>query len=104
MTVNRINIQEDKLAEICNRYKINELALFGSSLREDFSDDSDIDLLYVFEENTTHSLFDVAEIKEEFEKLFGRPVDFVSRKAIERSRNIYRKEGILGNIRVIYAA
>jgi hypothetical protein len=104
MTVNNINIQEDKLSEICNRYKIRELALFGSALRKDFTENSDVDLLYVFEENTTHGLFYVAEIKEEFEKLFGRPVDFVSRKAIERSRNIYRKKAILENVKVIYAA
>src|SRR3989304_975292 len=104
MTVNNIIIQEEKLSEICRRYKINELALFGSAIREDFTGNSDIDLLYVFEENSTHSLFDVAGIKEEFEKLFGKQVDFVSRKAIERSRNIYRKKAILENVKVIYAA
>lgn len=104
MTVNKIRIPEEKLSEICRRYKINELALFGSALREDFTEHSDIDLLYVFEENSTHSLFDVVGIKEEFEKLLGRPVDFVSRRAIERSRNIYRKKAILENVRIIYAA
>lgn len=104
MTINNLNIPEEKLTEICKRYKISELALFGSALKENFNDRSDIDLLYVFEENTTHSLFDVAEIKVEFEKFFGRPVDFISRKAIERSRNLYKRKGILENVKVIYAA
>jgi predicted nucleotidyltransferase len=104
MTINKINVQDEKISEICKRYKINELAIFGSALRDDYNENSDIDLLYVFGENTTHSLFDIVRIKEELEKLFGKPVDFVSRKAIEQSRNIYRKKAILENVKVIYAA
>jgi len=73
-------------------------------LREDFTDKSDIDLLYVFEDKAKRSLFDIVNIKEEFEKLFGRHVDFVSRNAIEQSRTIYRKKAMLENLKVIYAA
>lgn len=104
MTINNINIQEEQLKEICKRYLIKELAIFGSALREDFNDSSDVDLLYTFHETASHSLFDVVRIKEEFEKLFGRPVDLVSRSAIERSRNKYRKDAIPKNTKVIYAA
>jgi len=46
----------------------------------------------------------VVKIKEEFEKLFGRSVDLISRRAIERSRNEFRKKAILAKTKIIYAA
>ena len=104
MTINNINIQEEQLKEICKRYLIEELSIFGSALREDFNDSSDVDLLYTFHETASHSLFDVVRIKEEFEKLFGRSVDLISRRAIEKSRNEFRKKAILTNTKIIYAA
>jgi len=104
MTINNINIQEEQLKEICTRYLIEELAIFGSALREDFNDSSDVDLLYTFQETARHSLFDVVKIKEEFEKLFGRSVDLISCRAIEKSRNEFQKKAILINTKIIYAA
>ena len=104
MTINNLNIHDEQLRKICARYLIKELEIFGSALREDFDDGSDIDLLYSFQDTATHSLFDIVRIKEEFEKFFGRPVDLISRRAIERSRNKYRKNSILNNTKVIYAA
>jgi len=103
MTINNINIHEEQLKEICKRYLIEELAIFGSASREDFNDSSDVDLLYTFQDTASHSLFDVVKIKEEFEKLFGRSVDLISRSAIERSRNEFRKKAILKNTKIIYA-
>ena len=41
-------IPSDQLAEFCRRWKVAELALFGSALREDFRPDSDVDLLVTF--------------------------------------------------------
>ncbi len=104
MTINTINIHEEQLKEICKKYLIEELAIFDSALREDFNDSSDVDLLYTFQDTASHSLFDVVKIKEEFEKLFGRSVDLISRRAIERSRNEFRKKAILTNTKIIYAA
>lgn len=104
MNINELNIKGEQLEEVCKRFSIKELALFGSVLRDDFNKDSDIDLLYVFEDDVEYSLFDIVRIKEELQNLFNRPVDFVSRKAIERSRNIYKRKSILNNTKVIYAA
>ncbi len=103
MTVSNIKIGEDRLNEICKRYFINELAIFGSVLREDFNEDSDIDLLVEFKPGSEISLFDIVDLKEEFEKLFGREVDIVPKNAVKRSRNYLRKEAILQNYKVIYA-
>jgi hypothetical protein len=104
MTLNNINIQEDKLSEICRRYMIRELALFGSALREDFNEESDVDLLVEFKPDSRISLFDIVDLKDELEKLFDREVDIVSKNAIRRSRNYIKKKAILENYKVIYAS
>ena len=104
MTIRNINIQEEQLREICKRYLIRELAIFGSTLREDFNDKSDIDLLIEFEPKSGITLFNIVDLKEEFEKLFGRDVDIVSKKAIQRSRNYLKRKAILENFKVIYVS
>lgn len=103
MTINNLKIPDERLKKICEKYLIKELAVFCSALEGDFNYDSDIDLLYTFQDNAEHSLFSKVRIKEEFEILFGRPVDLISRKAIENSRNIYKKRAILERSKVIYA-
>jgi predicted nucleotidyltransferase len=104
MTISNLVIQEDKLNFLCKKFFIKELSIFGSSLREDFNSNSDIDLLVTFEDSTNYSLFDIVKIKEEFEKFFNKPVDLISKKAVEKSTNMYRKKNILGSAKVIYAS
>ena len=99
-----INIQQEKLKEICRDYSIKELSIFGSAMRSDFNSESDIDLLIEFELDTRISLFDIVDLKKEFEKVFGREVDIVSKNAIKRSRNHLRKKNILENYKVVYAS
>ncbi|MGQ9799913.1 MAG: nucleotidyltransferase family protein [Ignavibacterium sp.] len=104
MILQDINISEDKIKEICKRFFITELSLFGSALRNDFNDNSDIDLLIEFMPGSGISLFDIIDIQDEFKKLFGRDVDIVSKNAIRRSRNYIKKKQILENYKVIYAS
>jgi len=54
-----IHISKEKIAEFCRKWKITELALFGSVLRNDFRPDSDVDVLVTFEPDTHYSLFDL---------------------------------------------
>jgi len=104
MTIQKIQISEDQLSSICNKYLIKELSIFGSALRKDFDEDSDIDLLIEFKPEAAVSLFDLIDVKEDFEKLFGREIDIVSKNAIKRSNNYIRKKAILENYNTIYAA
>lgn len=104
MTINNLNIQEEQLSEICKRFLIHELAVFGSAIREDFNESSDIDLLVEFKPESGISLFDIIDIQEEFKKIFGREIDIVSKNAIKRSKNDIRKNMILNNHKVIYAS
>ncbi|AET65059.1 nucleotidyltransferase family protein, partial [Methanothrix harundinacea] len=46
----RIDIPKEKIEDFCRRWKIKEMAIFGSALREDFGPESDLDLLVTFSE------------------------------------------------------
>lgn len=90
-----------RLAEVCRRWRITELNLFGSVLRDDFRPDSDIDVLVSFEPQAGWSLLDIVRLAEELEQVFGRKVDLVEKEAL---RNPFRRHEILSHREVIYAA
>ena len=98
------NVPEEKIIEFCRRWKIIEFALFGSVLREDFSPESDIDVLVSFAPDANWSLLDHVEMQDELKMIFGRKTDLISRHGIERSRNHIRRREILETAKVIYAA
>jgi len=101
----QIPIDYGKVAEFCQRWKATEFALFGSVLRDDFRlDSSDIDVLVSFAQDAHWTLLDWVDMEEDAKKIFGREVDLVSRRGIERSRNYLRRKAILDSAQVIYAA
>lgn len=95
-------IDKDSLADFCRRWQIRELALFGSSVRDDFSQDSDIDLLVTFADDVRYTFGHLATMQTELAQMFGRPVDLISRHAVERSANYIRRKSILDAAEVIY--
>jgi uncharacterized protein len=92
-----------KVAAFCKRWKVAELALFGSALRDDFSAQSDIDLLVSFAPHSDWSLFDHIQMKLELKQLFGREVDLITRRALEQSRNPLLRSEILNSAKVLYS-
>ncbi len=98
----RIPIDREKIAEFCRRWKITEFALFGSVLRDDFRPDSDVDVLVTFAPDAEWSLFDDVDMEEELSAIFGRKVDLVSRRAVERSDNWIRRKAILSTAEPVY--
>jgi predicted nucleotidyltransferase len=100
----KISIPNEKIKEFCRRWKVSDLALFGSVLREDFRPDSDIDLLVRFFPGTNYGLFDLVRMQDELKQVFGREVDLVEWTAIAQSRNYIRRKEILGSLEAIYAA
>jgi uncharacterized protein len=99
-----INIPMEKVKNFCRRWKIKELSLFGSVLREDFRPDSDVDFLVTFEEENRWSLFDMIEMQDELKEILGREVDLVERRAVERSENYIRRHHILQSLEPLYVA
>src|SRR5215207_3222013 len=93
-----------EIEQFCGRWKITELAAFGSILRQDFGAESDIDLLATFAPDARWTLFDLVHMNDELSALLGRKVDLVSRRGVETSRNPIRREAILSSARPIYAA
>lgn len=100
----KISIPRKKVGDFCRRWKISEMSLFGSVLRQDFKSSSDIDFLVTFKPNAKVSLFDLVHMQNELKEIFGREVDLVERRAIEKSENYIRRKNILSNTKVIYAA
>ena len=100
----RLQCDQEAIAQFCQAKKITEFALFGSVLRDDFRTDgdrpSDIDVLVVFAPNDGWSLFDILDMEQELEKLFGRKVDLTHKKNL---KNPYSRSEILNTYRVIYA-
>jgi uncharacterized protein len=96
--MNLIEVNKDKLKELCDNHKVKELYLFGSIFTEQFNDSSDIDMLIQFNQVDLLEYFDnYMDLKEKLEQLFHRPVDLVEyqairnpifRKIIERDRQI----------------
>lgn len=70
----RLGVSEAVLADFCLNNHIRKLALFGSVLREDFSAESDIDMLVEFEPGQTPG-FAFFRVQDELSQLFGRKVD-----------------------------
>jgi uncharacterized protein len=99
-----IDIPKDQIADFCRRWKIAELALFGSVLRDDFRPDSDVDVLVTFAPDAQWSLFDHVDMEDELRQILGRPVDLVNRRGIERSRNPLRRRAILESAQVVHVA
>ncbi len=96
-----ISIDHQKIRDFCQKWKIAELSFFGSVLRDDFTSNSDVDVLVEFLNNSGWSLYDWIDMQHELEALFLKKVDLVSKKGI---RNPYRRQAILDNREVIYAA
>ena len=69
-----LEVPHIELADICRRNGIRRLAVFGSSLRDDFRPDSDLDLLVEFEPGTRVGLRFFA-LERELSELFGQRVD-----------------------------
>jgi uncharacterized protein len=88
-----------RLAELCRRYGIAELSVFGSVARGDARPDSDIDLLYVRVPGNDLGMSYFA-LKEDLEELFGRPVDLVAKDSLHR----VIRDQVLADAQVLYAA
>jgi predicted nucleotidyltransferase len=97
-----INFPREKLAEICRRFYVHRMSLFGSVLREDFGPDSDVDVLVEFEPGKEPSFSGLLKLQGELSVLFDqRSVDVATPSIL---RNPYRRKSILKDLQPIYGA
>ena len=97
----QIQIDEKRIREFCRKWKIKKLALLGSVLREEFSPESDVDILVTFEPDADWDLFDWTDMIEELKEIFGYSVDLVEKDCL---RNPFRRQSILTAMEIIYEA
>ncbi len=99
-----IALHRDELRDLCRRFRVRRLEVFGSAARGDFDPArSDIDFLVEFA-GDDDDLARFVDFKQALESLLARRVDLVDRKAIESSRNYIRKRHILTDAKPVYAA
>ena len=100
METPRIDVPMDRIRDFCLKWKVQELSLFGSVLRDDFTPQSDIDMLVEFDPEAQPG-WEIVDIQKEFSSFFdGRPVDFVNPKYLNRRL----KDRVLASAEVVYAA
>lgn len=90
----------ESLRGLCREFHVRELLLFGSALRPDFREDSDLDLLVEFEPGAHVGFLTLARLQRELSSLAGRRVDLVPKKGLKPA---IRGE-VLGQARLLYAA
>ena len=98
---NGIFFKIDDIVSVCKKYRIMELSIFGSSIRDDFTQESDVDILVSFDRNSGINLFDIMELEKEFSMMLNREVDIVEKESL---KNPIRKNKILSTREIIYAA
>ena len=94
-----IELHKAELQELCRKYGVAELALFGSALRSDFRPDSDLDFLVDFKPDRRVGLFAFNRFRNELGDLFRRRVDLVTKRGLRDET----KDSILRSARTIYA-
>lgn len=97
-----IPIDSCQVSEICQRYGVSKLEVFGSAIRADFNAESDVDLLVTFLPGRTPG-WDFVALKMELESIMGRPVDLLTRAVVERDDNHIFRDHVLAEPVTIYA-
>ena len=75
---NGIHLSYEDVVKICERYRIAELSVFGSAIRDDFNENSDVDFLVVWENyRKNNDTMDFLRIVDDFSQLISREVDVI---------------------------
>jgi predicted nucleotidyltransferase len=90
-------IPKDQIAEFCRQHHIRRLAVFGSALRDDFTEQSDIDILVEFEKGYEPG-FAFFAMQDELSQLIGRQVDLNTPNFLSR----YFRDTVVNSAEVIY--
>ena len=99
VTEGHLTLDQDRLLDLCRRWRVSQLSIFGSALRDDFREESDLDFLVSFESNAPWDLLQLGDMQDELEGWLGRSVDLVE---LEGLRNPIRRQRILDTRRVLY--
>ncbi len=96
-----IDIDRERIAVFCRKWKVKEFSVFGSAIRDDFGPDSDVDILIELAPDHGLSLYDWVDMIDELKEIFGRDVDLVAKGGL---KNPFRRREILQTAEVFYAS
>jgi hypothetical protein len=91
-------VPQEQINDFCRRYAIRKLSLFGSVLRDDFTPESDIDVLVEFEPEARPGLFDLSRMSRELSAILGRQADLLTPGFLSP----YFRQQVMEDARVIY--
>ena len=91
---------QSQIIEVCRKYRVRELSLFGSVARGDYRDQSDVDFLVEFDADPARLFDRYFGLKESLEELYARPVDLVTAGSL---RNPYFIAAVNETRRPVYA-
>ena len=94
-----IELPKERIEEFCKRHYIRKLSLFGSALRDDFSLESDIDILVEFDPAHIPGLIRLAGMEIELTEILGQKVDMRTPQDLSR----YFRDEVLSSSKVQYA-
>ena len=95
-----IDLPKREIEKFCKKHHIKTLSLFGSALRDDFTPESDVDVLVEFEPWQAVGFFRLSGMEIELSTIMKRKVEL--RTPAELSR--YFRQEVLDTAEVQYAA
>ncbi len=95
----QINVPEEKISEFCRRNHIRKLAFFGSVLRDDFTPESDVDILVEFEPGVKVGL-QFFKMEQDLSEILGRKVDLNTAGFLSK----YFRKSVVAEAEVLYDA
>jgi uncharacterized protein len=100
-----VTLPVDRIAELCRKYEVAELSVFGSLLSEAFGPESDIDLLVEFQRDDYGPwMGKLQRMEDDLSTLLGREVELVPKESVVQSENWIRRNHILSTAQVIYGS
>jgi predicted nucleotidyltransferase len=95
-----IEIDNGKISAFCRLHAVRRLSFFGSVTRDDFTPESDVDVVVEFVENVHVGLFEFVDMQEELTGIIGRNVDLHTPASLSH----YFRDAVLSSAEVAYAA
>jgi predicted nucleotidyltransferase len=98
----QVDLKKEQLQQLCKKFTVKELYIFGSAITQDFSEDSDLDFIVKFDRLGYEGAFDqFIDFKTELEQIYDRPVDLYH---LKKFRNSIFQQEVERTKKLLYAA
>ena len=95
----QLSVPKDAIRAFCRTHSVRQLSVFGSAVRDDFGQDSDVDVLIDIAPGSRVGLVKLQRMRDELAVIFGRPVDLLTPDGLNR----HIKDEVLRSAEIIHA-